>query len=144
MYDRILAATDGSEYAQRATSHALDLARVHGADLHAVYVVETRTGYDNAIVDPAEVRANLRAEGEAALAAVDDEAGDEVTLLTEMREGVPHEELDAYVTAQGIDLVVVAAKGRSAFKTALLGSTAEALLRRSDVPVLVVDGDDGD
>lgn len=142
MYDRILAATDGSDHAQRASRHAVDLARVHGADLHAVYVVETRTGYDNAIVDPAEVRANLRAEGEAALAAVAEEAGADTTVVTAIREGVPHEEVGAYVTEHGIDLVVVAAQGRSAFKTALLGSTAEALLRVSDAPVLVVGADE--
>ncbi|PSP83322.1 hypothetical protein BRC83_07400 [Halobacteriales archaeon QS_1_68_17] len=38
MYDRILVATDGSETAGDAATHAAALAREHGADLHAAYV----------------------------------------------------------------------------------------------------------
>jgi len=138
MYNRILVATDGSDNAQRATRQALDLARQYGADLHAVYVIETRTGYDNAIVDPDTVRQNLREDGEEALTAVVTEGEPDVSVVTSVREGVPHEELLSYIEEQEIDLVVMGAKGRSAFKTILLGSTTEALLRADEVPVLVV------
>ncbi|WP_433633443.1 universal stress protein [Halomicrococcus sp. NG-SE-24] len=136
MYDRILVATDGSDNAQRATRQALDLARKYRAELHAVYVIETRTEYDNAIVDSDVVRQNLREEGEEALTAIEGEQ--DVSVITSIREGVPHEELLTYVENRRIDLAVVGAKGRSAFKTILLGSTAEALLRADQVPVLVV------
>lgn len=139
MYNQILVATDGSDNAQRATRQALDLARQYGAELHAVYVIETRTGYDNAIVDPDTVRQNLREDGEEALTAIETEEESDVSVVTSVREGVPHEELLLYIKDQGIDLVVMGAKGRSAFKTILLGSTTEALLRADQVPVLVVD-----
>jgi len=138
MYNRILVATDGSDNAQRATSQALDLARQYGAELHAVYVIETRTGYDNALVDPDTVRQNLREDGEEALTAVETEGEPDVSVVTSVREGVPYEELLSYIAEQGIDLVVMGAKGRSVFKTILLGSTTEALLRADQVPVLVV------
>jgi len=138
MYDRILLATDGSDNAQRATAQALGLARQHGAELHAVYVIETRTGYDNAIVDPDTVRQNLREDGEEALTAVEADGNPDVSVVTAVREGVPHEELLSYSETQGIDLVVMGAKGQSAFKTILLGSTTEALLRADRVPILVV------
>lgn len=140
MYDRILVATDGSDNARRAARHALELARRFGAELHAVYVIETRTGYDNAIVDPEVVRENFRAEGRDALTAIEALGDADLSVVTSIREGVPHDELLTYVEDRGIDLVVVGAKGRSAFKTALLGSTTEALLRANRVPVLVVDG----
>ena len=138
MYDRILLATDGSDNAQRATDKALGLARQHGAQLHAVYVIETRTGYDNAIVDPDTARQNLREDGEEALAAVEADGEPDVSVVTSIREGVPHEELLSYSETQGIDLVVMGAKGRSAFNTILLGSTTEALLRADRVSILVV------
>ncbi|WP_121820710.1 universal stress protein [Halostella salina] len=144
MYDRILVATDGSENAGRATRHALELARQHDAELHALYVIETRTGYDNAIVDPEVVRQNLREEGEAALSAIEASPDAEVSVTTVIREGVPHDELLTYAEEQKVDLVVVGAKGRSAFKTILLGSTTEALLRADTVPVLVIHGETGD
>jgi nucleotide-binding universal stress UspA family protein len=138
MYNRILVATDGSDTATRATRHALDLARQYGAELHAVSVIETRTGYDNAIVDPEVVRQNLREEGEDALASVESQADPDLSVVTEIREGSPPEELLEYVETWDIDLAVLGAKGRSAFKTILLGSTTEALLRADVVPVLVV------
>jgi len=138
MYNQILVATDGSDNAQRATRQALALARQYGAELHAVYVIETRTGYDNAIVDPDTVRQNLREDGDEALTAVETEGKPDVSVVTSVREGVPHEELLSYIEEQEIDLVVMGAKGRSAFKTILLGSTTEALLRADQVPVLVV------
>ncbi|MFC6793182.1 universal stress protein [Halobaculum halobium] len=62
--------------------------------------------------------------------------------MTSIREGVPHEELLSYAEDQGVDLVVVGAKGRSAFQTVLLGSTTEAILRADQVPVLVVNSTD--
>lgn len=138
MYDHILLATDGSENAERATRHALDLARQYGAELHAVYVIETRTGYDNAIVDPEVVRQNLREEGEDALARVESQANSDISVVTSIRRGSPPEELLQYLETQDIDLTVMGAKGRSAFKTILLGSTTEALLRADVVPVLIV------
>lgn len=143
MYDRILLATDGSPTADRAATHAVALARQSGADLHAVYVIETRTAYDNAIVDPETVRENFRTEGETALGTVEDRAAPAVAVTTAIREGVPHEELLAYVDDHDIDLVVMGSKGGSAFKTVLLGSVTEAVLDAETVPVLVVDDPDG-
>ncbi|WP_132061159.1 universal stress protein [Halorussus amylolyticus] len=137
MYNRILIATDGSDSAQRATRQALDLARQYGAELHAVYVIETRTGYDNAIVDPDTVRQNLREEGVEALRAIETEGEPDVSVVTSIREGVPHEELLSYIEDHGIDLAVMGAKGQSAFKTILLGSTTEALLQADKVSILV-------
>ncbi|QLG28667.1 universal stress protein [Halorarum halophilum] len=138
MYDRILVGTDGSRDAEAAVTHAIDLARQVGATLHAVYVVDTRTEYDNDIVDPETVRRTLTEEGKAALAAIERQSGPETPVVTEIREGAPSEELLEYVDTNGIDLVVLGAQGRSAFKTILLGSTTEALLRADEVPVLVV------
>lgn len=141
MYNKILVATDGSETAFGAARHALALARQFEAELHAVYVIETRTGYDNAIVDPKIVRRNFREEGEEALADIETQGGPEVPVTTSIREGIPPEELLAYIEDKEIELVVMGAKGRSAFKTVLLGSTTEALLRADAVPVLVVNGE---
>ncbi|MDZ7700829.1 MAG: universal stress protein [Halobacteriales archaeon] len=143
MYDRILVATDGSDTADRAVNHAIELVRQSGAELHAVYVIETRTGYDNAIVDPDIVRKNLREEGEAALNAIESKIGPDMSVVTSILEGIPPEKLLEYVDEHGIDLVVMGAKGRSAFKTVLLGSTTERIIRADSVPVLVVNSSAG-
>lgn len=142
MYEHILVGVDASVDGMVAAEHAVDLASKYGATLHAVYVIETRTAYDNAIVDPEVVHQHLREEGEQALSTVQalaDDAG--VSVRASIEEGIPPDVLLEYVTEHDVDFVVVGAMGKSAFKTVLLGSTTEALLRSAGVPVLVVGGE---
>ncbi|MFT4882884.1 MAG: nucleotide-binding universal stress UspA family protein [Natronomonas sp.] len=145
MYDRILVATDGSENAADAIDEAAALADATDATLHGIYVIETRTAYDNAIVDPDEVERTLREDGEEALAALEERAAETgVEAETAIRKGVPHEEILDYAADHDVDLVVIGATGRSAFKTVLLGSTAERVLRRATRPVLVIGAEEGE
>ena len=44
MFKRILLATDGSDASDHAARLAVDLARVHGGTLTALYVVDPRSG----------------------------------------------------------------------------------------------------
>ncbi len=41
-YKKILIATDGSEQNKKAVAHAIELAKLSGAELHAVYVMDIR------------------------------------------------------------------------------------------------------
>lgn len=139
MYERVLVATDGSESAEAATDHAIAVAEAFDADLHAVAVVETRTGYDNAIVDPDTVRENLRADADAALQAVTERAeAAGMPVETARREGVPAEEIQAHAAERDVDLLLLGAVGRSGFQDLLLGSTVERVIRQSPIPVTVV------
>ncbi|QSG03613.1 universal stress protein [Natranaeroarchaeum sulfidigenes] len=144
MYDEILLATDGSDDAAAAADHALDHAERYDATLHLVSVVETRTAYDNAIVDPETVAGNLRKEARKTLdllAERAEAAGVETT--TEILEGVPHEAIENYAAERDVDLILLGTQGRSAFKRALLGSTTDSIVRSRVAPVLVV-GEDRD
>jgi nucleotide-binding universal stress UspA family protein len=141
MYGTILLATDGSDDAAAALDHAIEIARSTGATLHAISVVETRTAYDNAIIDPEEVRENLRADARDAVerahaAAV--EAG--VECHTTVAEGPPPERILEAIDEVEADAVIVGATGRSGFKRLVLGGTAEHLLEAASVPVIVIGG----
>lgn len=139
MYDHILLATDGSVDSEAAVDHAMNLAAASGGTVHAVSVVETRTAYDNAIVDPEEVRENLRNDAREALEAAEraaESAG--VDCETTLEEGPPPERLLEGIDRVGADVVVLGATGRSGFKRLVLGSTTERLLSESPVPVVVV------
>lgn len=139
MYEHVLVATDGSEHAATAVEHAVEVADRYGATLHALYVIETRTAYDNAIVHPDEVHANLRQAGENALEEVEQLAARrDVPVVPTVDEGVPPERILAYVDENDVDFVFMGERGRSAFKTVLLGSTAERVLYEADVPVALV------
>ncbi len=139
MYNQLLLATDGSERARTAAEHAIEIARCCDATLSVLYVIDTRTAYDNAIVSPDEMRENLREEGEEALATVTELAAElGVQCESAIEEGIPAERIEAFVTAHDIDHVFIGQYGHSPFETVLLGSTAEAVLHRIDQPVTVV------
>ena len=141
MYERILVATDGSQSAARAIDHAIELARGLEATLFGVAVVESRTAYDNEIVDQSVVNARLRERAAERVERLAERARDvDVPAETTVRSGVPHEVLLDVVDEHDVDLIVVGARGRSGFRGALLGSTVDAIVRLSPVPVLVVDG----
>ncbi|RQG95649.1 universal stress protein [Natrarchaeobius oligotrophus] len=145
MYTDVLLATDGSDCARDATAHAIDIATTYDATLHALYVIETRIGYDSGIIDPEMVERKLRSEGEAILdeveSAVRDRNGEVVSTI---RRGIPEREIVDYVEEQDIDLVVLGVRGRSEFKTVLLGSTSETVVRELSIPVVLMTESDPD
>lgn len=144
MYDSFLVATDGSDDASVAVEHAVALADRLEVPLYGVAVVETRREYDNAIVDPETVEKRLRERAASTLEEIETRAeAADVPLETAIRTGVPHEEIIAYGEDHDVGAIVVGARGRSSFRRTLLGSTVDAVVRLSPIPVLVV-GADGD
>ncbi|WP_121742325.1 universal stress protein [Natronorubrum halophilum] len=142
MYESILVATDGSEAATEATAHAIELARRFDATLYGIAVLESRTEYDNAIVDPEEVTRRQRERAETTLGAVEDAADDAgVTFETAVRSGVPAEEILAYAAETDVDAIVIGARGRSSFQGAILGSTIDRIVRSATRPVLIAGND---
>lgn len=137
MYSTVLVATDGSDCAAAAASHAVDLARRYDAALHALFVVDQSypavSGFDH-VVEGQE------AEGEAALEAIEaeaDERGVDVELA--LSRGKPYEVILGYVREEDVDVVFVGTKGRSAVERLVhAGSTTERLIRRTTVPVVAV------
>lgn len=122
---RILAPYRMAPYADEAFLVAVRWARFLGAELYVTYVQE-----DGAwkAVDRDEVTARV----EHLLGAGDP---DPVWLW---REGRPCDQIAAAATDKACDLVVLAAHARGRLRDALIGTTAERVLRCSPVPVLAV------
>jgi nucleotide-binding universal stress UspA family protein len=140
MYDDVLLPTDGSPGAEAAIARALDLARTGGSILHALYVVDTGPeppGLAGEHRDTLRVAAEGR--GRQATALVRERAADlDLRTVREIREGVPYRQILEYAEEADVDLVVMGTHGRSSAEPARLGSTAERVLARADVPVLTV------
>ena len=136
MFDAVLIATDGSRSVERAVSVALDLADRFGADVHALYVVDT----DEVDASPESVRESYRDgltdQGERALEEIAERT--DVGASTAIREGRPASEIADHAREVGADVVALGTRGRHGENRLLLGSVAEAVVRTCPVPVLTV------
>jgi nucleotide-binding universal stress UspA family protein len=138
MYDDILVPTDGSAGMDRVLAHAADLAGVHDATVHALYVVDTASLSDLPLESSWNgVSRSLREEGRAALEEARRRAGD-VPVETELVEGSPVRDIVDYARDRDCDLVVMGTHGRAGVDRLLLGSVAERIVRQSPVPVLTI------
>ncbi len=140
MYERILAATDGSPLSRRAVRAAAELARACGARLSVIHVVSPylqSTGIDLAKL-PGYGRAVEQA-GKRVLAAAraDARAQDTTAEVISVVGGEPWKAILRAAGARRCDLIVMASHGRRGLKGLLLGSEAAKVLAHSKIPVLV-------
>jgi nucleotide-binding universal stress UspA family protein len=140
MYDRILVPTDGSTETERAVEHAAELADAHGAELHAVYVVNSATFAGLPMETSWEgVGDVLREEGESALERIEEIVADYgVEVTSHLLQGSPSRRIVECAEDYGCDLVVMGTHGRGGIDRLLLGSVAEGVVRACSVPVLTV------
>lgn len=136
MIDTVVLTTDGSASADRAVEVSLDLADRFDATIHALYVVDTV----EVEASPDQVQEDLHEalldSGHEALETVEERADGPVE--TVVREGDPTDEICEYAREVDADMVATGTRGRHGEHALLLGSVAEAVVRRSPVPVLTV------
>lgn len=138
----VVAATDFSFSAHRAARRAAALAKVHGAALHLLHVLDSSSAKALRRRSPAiDVEQSLHVEAERALNSLADDvaaAGGAVTGRL-LREGRVMDEILA--ATAGSDLVVLGPRGVNPLRDFILGSTAERMARRIECPMLVVKQD---
>ena len=141
-FKKIMVATDGSECSKKAVSAGIELTRLSGGVLYAVYVVSTDYFSSMAVNSGWESMYEfLKKEGKEALEYVCDaceEAGVPVEPI--MLEGHPAPELIDFAEDAAMDLVVMGTTGRTGLNRILLGSVAGHVVRHCRVPVMVVRG----
>jgi nucleotide-binding universal stress UspA family protein len=142
LYRRILVPTDGSEYTKAATSHGLALAKLMGAEVTAMFVIDNDVymGKTWGTIIPTSVpdlTMVLEEEGKKAVAAVQSE-GEKmgVKVVTKIEWGSPATKI--VQDSSKFDLVVMGSLGRSGVSKLLMGSVAEKVVRLAECPVLVV------
>ncbi len=140
MFDKILVATDGSEHGLRAANVAIQLGKLSGGMVTAVYVADTsRTSQlpDDMLVF--QIRDLLLQEGKDAGMDVEKLAKDAgVNFELVILEGNPGNEIINYAEKAGMNVIVLGTVGRTGLDRFLLGSVAEKVVRNSKVPVLTV------
>ena len=136
----IIVPVDFSPPSMTALRYATRLAEQFGSVLRLVHVVEPAP-FLNDLPNVALARTDQEIAKEARLklqATAQQEIEELVPVYPEVRIGKAYNEIVAAAKVSGADLIVIATHGYTGLKHALLGSTAERVVRHAPCPVLVV------
>lgn len=138
---RIVVPVDFSKCSEKAVHYAAGFARQYGAKITLIHVQPVPYYPPELGLMPAsfpsiepqtkELRAKLEAEARRLLPP-------ELLDRTELRTGSAFDEICAAAKKHRADLIVIATHGYTGLKHALLGSTAERVVRHAPCPVLAV------
>lgn len=144
MFKSILLPTDGSQLSERATQTAIEFARIHGARITAVSVVQPlpfvpladAAVLPNPGVFDQEVRRSVQAGLDKVLAAAS-AAGIECDIV--MGEAIsPYEVIVKTAEERHCDIILMASHGRTGLNKLFLGSETQKVLAHTHLPVLVL------
>ena len=139
---KILFPTDFSDCSRVAKEYAFSFARDQGASLLILHVIEdiylTEEAWEPLALNPdlfveIEARAAKNVDG-----IVSDAQKENLRATREVRRGKPFAEIILSAREGNADLVIMGTHGRSGLKHALIGSTAEKVVRKCPVPVLTI------
>src|SRR5271157_5066162 len=149
MFERILIATDGSKFGEKAAKVGIELAKLFGGKVIIVYVADFSKYIPSAgLISPFggvspdaidDVVAGIRETGEKATLQVN-ELARAAGVISERRivEGNPHSEILRIAEDEKIDAIVMGSIGKTGLERFLMGSVAEKVVHNSKLPVLIV------
>ncbi|MFN3302850.1 MAG: universal stress protein [Roseateles sp.] len=143
MFKRILVPTDGSDITAHAVDMAIQLAKVHGAQLLTLSVMEPFPYSAVSEIQPVPPQEFLDAQQRVATQRV------EAVCATAAAQGLSckahtvealhaWEAIAEHARTESVDLIVMASHGRKGLAALLLGSEAQKLLTHVELPVLIV------
>jgi nucleotide-binding universal stress UspA family protein len=142
---KILFPVDLTGFSAKIIPRVLLIAKKFDAEIHLVFVAGTFEQYSTFFVphpslNEFEEENVLRAQrklGEFA----DEHFSDYPQTKAIVLRGDPVEEINKYVDAAGIDMIIVASHGRRGFEKVVFGSIADAIISSASVPVLCIKPD---
>lgn len=138
MYKKLLHGLDGSAGSFQALEEAIEIARLHQAELHTISVEEVPhyAGTVGEVIEEQD-QADHRF-GEAIEKARD--MGDRAGVHIHSHVAVGHEvkTIVEFIKEHGFDLLVIGFMGHSALYDRVMGSTCQSLVRMAPCSVLVV------
>ena len=134
--ERILLATDGSEYSQGAIREAIGFARICSSKLYVMSVIEVVADSETSTLQfeeamEAEVQKHLNEVKEQALK-------DGVDCETFISFGDPHQNIVDEAAKRKIDLIFVGRRGTKGLKKLLMGEVAAKVIGHATCKVIVV------
>lgn len=142
MYRNIMVPVDGSPFSREAVLQGLRIASQSGATLRLVRVGTSSVlsgGPESLAVENETLRRIQAAElGDLYSIAAECRAHSTVNVTASLQHGPVVDSLIGYAKRQNVDLIVMRSHSRKGLARAWFGSVADALIRESGIPVLVV------
>ena len=143
MFKRILVPTDGSDITAHAVDTAIQLAKVHGAQLLTLSVMEPFPYSAVSEIQPVPPQEFIDAQQRVATQRVEavsaSAAAQGLSCKAHTAEALhAWEAIVDHAKAENVDLIVMASHGRKGFAALLLGSEAQKVLTHIETPVLIV------
>lgn len=140
MYKRILVTTDGSNKSRMAAKEGIELARVLGAQVIALNIVNEvviTSAVRQLGSDRKDAETKLKAGGQKAIDEIKkmgDEAG--IKVDTMLKIGVPANDIIDVASSEKADLIIIGSHGESGEQS--IGSVVQKVVYWATIPVLVV------
>lgn len=153
MFERIIVPLDGSRLSAQALPYAIEIARQFNSEVFLVRVItENPVSYVPTPLAVGETMTTDIITNHAYMKDVENTAhakrylmnrarelrGHSLKVTYEVIEGNPARSIMDYAVGRDVSLIVMMSHGRGRFKRALLGSVADAIMRGSTIPVLVI------
>lgn len=137
MFTSILCPVDFSEHSERALGYAIKLASLTGSHLTIVHVVaQLLVTAAEAAGSSDTLTTQTQQEIQSLLSRVAPKTTKPVAIAIEV--GDPPDQILKQVDECAVDLIVMGTQGLEGARRLMFGSTTEAVLRQSRVPVLAV------
>lgn len=136
-FNKILVATDGSEYSRRAMVRAMDFAESYNTELYVISIVEILPEIYSIAPQVVEEKVQRTEEYIAGIQKLADSHG--ITSRGFVRDSAEaYNVITEIAQKEQVGLILVGSHGRTGLKRFLMGSTAERVIAHAPCPVLVV------
>lgn len=140
IFKKILVPVDASECSTNAVEHAIDIALDQHAGIHLVYVLNIHPmviAYPP-VYEAMNAEAELLLDRVVKLSMEKKATTTKALLITDPKHPKIVDQILLEATSVNADLIVAGTHGKGSFETLFIGSVAEALTRKSPLPVMLV------
>lgn len=131
-YKKILYPIDLSETSVKIYPHVKAVAEKFGAEVYLIFIAKVHEYYVEDEKEPGEsIKKKVREYKAANFSDIPDEN-------VVIKDGEAADEILSYIDSAGIDMVIMATRGRKALDKAIFGSVAANVARSASVPVFFV------
>ena len=137
---KILIPTDGSDYSLRAAEYGISIAKMLGAQIMVVYVMdEIVLNHISIVTERKDVERELKKDGQRYINYILGVAEKEgVKAASILAKGRPFEQIVHIAKGLSMDLIVMGTYGLRGAERILIGSVAERVIEYAPCPVMVI------